>query len=280
MSRATTPPRQPAKKAATTRRRNAPAADSPKPFTTEQVREILELARNSGSVELKLSVPDESHRAAIRGLGLDPVEAEPRQVYFFDTPGLDLYRAGVVVRARRIRGGDADTVIKLRPVDPATVDAELRRSPSFKIEVDAMPGGYVCSASYKGNCTGKEVLDVTADALPLASLFSREQRAFYENHAPAGIGLDALTTMGPLFLLRAKHQPKDLARRIVVEMWLYPDGSRILEISTKCQPAEAFQAAAEFRTYVEGCGIPVAGRQQAKTKTALDYFAGKPGRRG
>ena len=28
----------------------------------------------------------------------------------------------VVVRARRIQGGDADTVIKLRPVDPSTIE--------------------------------------------------------------------------------------------------------------------------------------------------------------
>ena len=39
--------------------------------------------------------------------GVDPVEAQPRQTYFFDTPDLILNRAGVVVRARRIRGGDA-----------------------------------------------------------------------------------------------------------------------------------------------------------------------------
>ena len=33
-------------------------------------------------------------------------------------------------------------------------------------------------------------------------------------------------------------------------MWLYPDGSRILELSTKCAPAEAFQVAAETRAFL------------------------------
>jgi hypothetical protein len=32
---------------------------------------------------------------------------------------------------------------------------------------------------------------------------------------------------------------------MVVELWLYPDGTRILELSTKCAPSEAFQVAAE-----------------------------------
>jgi len=106
----------------------------------------------------------------------------------------------------------------------------------------------------------------------LHSLFSKEQRDFYAAHAPAGIPMDSLVTLGPLFLLRAKHQPKDFGRRIVVEMWLYPDGSRILEISTKCQPGEAFQAGAEFKAYLAACGIVLTGKQQAKTKSALEFF--------
>ena len=242
-------------------------------FSSEDVAKILELVKGSSSVEMKLSVPDAGHRAAIQGIRLDPVEAQPRQAFFFDTPDLALYKAGVVVRARRIQGGRADTVVKLRPVDPATIDAELRRSASFKVEVDVMPGGYVCSASYKGVCSGKDVLDVTAGTAGLRSLFSKEQREFYDAHAPAGIAMDSLVTLGPVFLLRAKHQPKDFGRRIVVEMWLYPDGSRVLEISTKCLPGEGFQAGAEFKAYLAACGIVMTGRQQAKTRMALEFFS-------
>lgn len=135
-----------------------------------------------------------------------------------------------------------------------------------------MPGGFVCSASFKGACTNKEVLDMTAGEIPLSSLFSKGQRAFYAAHAPAGLDMNSLTTMGPLFLLKAKHQPEDFDRRITTEMWLYPDGSRILEISTKCLPEEAFQAAIELKAYLTRCGISLAGAQEAKTRTALEYF--------
>jgi hypothetical protein len=106
-------------------------------------------------MELKVVVPVPTHRAVIESIGLDPVEAQPRQAYFFDTTKFDLNRAGVVVRARRIQGGRADTVIKLRPVEPSTIDPKLRRSENFKVELDAMPGGFVCSASLKGQCTGQ-----------------------------------------------------------------------------------------------------------------------------
>jgi type IV secretory pathway ATPase VirB11/archaellum biosynthesis ATPase len=65
-------------------------------------------------------------------------------VYFFDTPDLALDAAGVVVRARRIQNASGDTVLKLRPVVPDKIPDEVRRDAAFSIEVDAMPGGFVC----------------------------------------------------------------------------------------------------------------------------------------
>ena len=57
-------------------------------------------------------------------------------------------------------------------------------------------------------------------------------------------------------------------------MWLYPDGSRILELSTKCKPKEAFQVSAEARGFLTRHGVDLGGEQQTKTKTAMEYFAG------
>jgi hypothetical protein len=246
-----------------------------KPLSGEDMMKIVELGRGSNSIELKLSVPLTSHRATIKGIGLDPVEAQPRQAYFFDTPDLALNRAGVVVRARRIQGGTADTVIKLRPVDPSTIDPENRRSAAFKVEVDVMPGGFVCSASFKGVCSGQEVLDVSDGKLELRKIFSKEQRAFYDAHAPAGLTMDKLAILGPTFLLKARHQPKDFDRRITVEMWLYPDGERVLEISTKCLPDEAFKVGAAFKAFLAERGIALGAEQAPKTRTSLDFFSAK-----
>jgi hypothetical protein len=246
-----------------------------KPLSGEDIMKIVSLGRGSNSIELKLSVPLTSHRATIKGIGLDPVEAQPRQAYFFDTPDLALNRAGVVVRARRTQGGTADTVIKLRPVDPSNIDPEIRRSAAFKVELDVMPGGFVCSASFKGVCSGQEVLDVSDGTLALRKIFSKEQRAFYDAHAPAGITMDKLSILGPTFLLKARHQPKDFDRRITVEMWLYPDGVRVLEISTKCLPDETFKVGADFKAYLAARGIALGAEQVPKTRTSLDFFSAK-----
>ena len=246
-------------------------------LSSDEKLRALNLSRGSNSIELKLTVPASGHRATIKSLKLDPVEAEPRQAFFFDTPKLELFKAGVVVRARRIQGGRADTVIKLRPIDPEHLDDDARRSEGFKVELDVMPGGYVCSASFKGVCTGKEVLEMSAGKRKLSSLFSKAQRAFFAEHAPAHIKLDNLQIMGPVFLLRSKHKPKEFDRGVTVEMWLYPDGSRVLEVSAKCMPEEVFQVTAEFKAYLQHCKIPFSAVQEPKTRMALEFFSANPG---
>lgn len=242
-------------------------------LSAEEMLEVLELIKGSTSVELKLTVPDLSHGQAIKRLGFDPIEAEPRQTFFFDTPDLALNKAGVVVRARRSAGDKGDTVVKLRPVDPAKLDPDLRREHGFKIELDAMPGGYVCSASFKGICTAQEITGAKEGKVSLTSIFSRKQRAFYSAHAPADISMNDLVPLGPTFLLRARHFPKGYDRRVTVELWLYPDGSRILEISTKAKPEEAFQAAIQFRAFIVKCGIPLERQKVTKTSSALEFFS-------
>jgi hypothetical protein len=210
---------------------------------------------------------------------MDPLDGQIRQVFFLDTPQLALFEKGVVVRARRVQGKGDDSVVKLRPVVPAELSADLRELPGFGVEVDAMPGGYVCSASMKGK-PGPDVRKTVARGRSLRKLFSKHQRAFYADHAPDGVGLDDLSVLGPIFVLKLKFSPKHLDRRLVAELWPYPDGSRVLELSTKCAPSEAFQVAAEARAFLAECGISLTGEQQPKTRKALDFFsaelAGRP----
>jgi hypothetical protein len=242
-------------------------------FAGGNVSDVLALIRQAKTVELKLTIPDHSYRSTGRALGLDPLDAQLRQVFFFDTPDLALNAAGVVVRARRSQGGPDDTVIKLRPVVPSDLPAELRALPDFGVEVDAMPGGHVCSASYKAKLTKNHVRPASLGQRPISKLFTAGQRDFYAAHAPAGLDLDQLSILGPLNVLKLKHTPDDFGRKLAVELWLYPDGSRVLELSTKCAPNEAFQVAAESQAYLTDKGVDLDGEQATKTATALTFFA-------
>ncbi|HEU0239330.1 MAG TPA: hypothetical protein VFR11_08650 [Micromonosporaceae bacterium] len=238
---------------------------------------MLDLVRDADSVELKLTVPESAQRPTILSLGMDPLDAQIRQIFFFDTPALTLNRQGLVVRARRIQGKGDDSVVKLRPVVPAELPGALRSSPNFGVEVDALPGGFVCSGSMKGTPRNTDVRTATAGDRPLRKLFSKEQRQLFAAHAPDGITLDDLSVLGPLFVLKLKFKPDELARLMVAEMWLYPDGSRILELSTRCAPAEAFQVAAEARAFLASHDIDLSGEQQTKTQRALQFFASNLG---
>jgi hypothetical protein len=163
--------------------------------------------------------------------------------------------------------------VKLRPVVPKELPDELRARRDFVVEVDAMPGSFVCSASFKGQAKA-DVAETTAGKRPLSKLFSKPQRAFFAEHAPDGIGLDDLSVLGPVHALKLKVSPKGLGRRLAVELWFYPDGSRILELSTKCAPADWFEAVTTSRDHLASLGVSVSGEQSTKTRAALQYFAG------
>ena len=242
-------------------------------LTDEQLPELMGLLRGSDSVELKLTVPPAQQRAAVRELGLDALDAQIRQVFFFDTPDLALDKAGVVVRARRIQGRSGDSVIKLRPIDPEGVSKDVRRLSGFGVEVDAIPGGFVCSGRLKCGASSDEIHQVVLGERTLGKVYTKEQRALYSAHAPEGIELDDLAVLGPIFVLKLKWQPRDFARKMVAELWLYPNGDRIFELSTKCLPSEAFQVATETRVYLSENGIDLSGEQQTKTRTALEFFS-------
>jgi hypothetical protein len=136
-----------------------------------------------------------------------------------------------------------------------------------------MPGGYVCSGSMKHAMGPTEVRQAVTGAQPVHKLFSKEQRALYAAHAPEGIGLGDLSILGPVLVLKLKFAPEEYGRRLVAELWLYPDNSMLLELSTKCAPSEAFQIAAETRAFLTGHGIDLSGEQETKTKKALEFFS-------
>ena len=98
-----------------------------RPLLDDELEQMFTLIGGADSVELKLTVPESDQRSTVVALGMDPLDAELRQVYFFDTPDLALNKKGVVVRARRVQRKGGDSVVKLRPVVPSELPDEMRR---------------------------------------------------------------------------------------------------------------------------------------------------------
>lgn len=93
--------------------------------------------------------------------------------------------------------------------------------------------------------------------------------------------LQSLRVLGPVFVLKASfdadlgHDDTVPARWMVAELWLYPDGSMILELSLKCRPSEAFQVAAELRAWLVERGVSLGPAQQTKTRASHGYLAAR-----
>jgi hypothetical protein len=243
-------------------------------LSDQELSELVGLLEDVDTVELKLTVPLADRSRAADALGVDPLDAQIRQVFFFDTPDLALNQRGLVVRARRVQRREDDSVVKLRPVVPKELPKDVRLSPNFGVEVDALPDGtYVCSGSMKRRMDPTIVKAAVMGQKPLRKVFSKEQRALYAAHAPEGLELEDLAMLGPISVLKLKFAPKGLKQKLVAELWLYPDNSMLLELSTKCAPSETFQVGVETRTFLTQHGVDLSGEQETKTKKALAYFS-------
>ena len=242
-------------------------------LSLRQVSELQPLLVRVDSVELKVTVPENGRRSAIEALALDPLDARIRQVYFLDTPDLSLGAQGLVVRARRTQRRGGDSTVKRRPLDPGTVPAGLRTAAGFSTEIDVLPGGYVCSASLRSEVSNDRVLEVHRGHTRVRKLFSDAQRTFYAQALADGPDLDDLVVLGPVHVLKLKVRLPELDRRLVAEQWVFPDGSRTLELSARCAPEEAFSVAADVKACLAGRGVDLTGDQETKTQRAMATFA-------
>ncbi len=223
-------------------------------------------------VEIKVMVAPGHHGPAMTALGLDPLDTQIRQVYFFDTPDLSLHSRGIVLRVRRIQRQNADAVIKLRQTSPILIAARRRcRRPDFTVEVDALPGTVTWSAALTHDLDGEAVLAAVAGQVGLLTLFSRRQRNIL--HSMAGdVDVDRLRIFGPVTVAKLYAPGLCPGVRVAVEIWHYPDGTRTMEVSAKCRPSRAVQVATELTRVLTVRDVWLADVQQSKTHRSLTHF--------
>jgi hypothetical protein len=276
------PPRQPRDRVTreVAARRSDPALAAARNFwqlPDDELDRLLTLSVAADRVELKLTVPESAHDATCAALGVDFARGSAHRVYYLDTEDRALHRHGVVVRVRSAKRRADDSVIKLRPVNPGGIPAALRQSKRFVVEVDGMPGSYVFSGALKARLGVHDVERAMAERRPLRALFTKPQLKLLAAHLPRQAGVDDLTILGPVDVWRHKLVPEGLDRTLLVEQWTFPDGSRILELSTRCPPDATLRVAAQLAAVLGEHGIDLTGPQQTKTRATLDFFSTRPG---
>jgi hypothetical protein len=241
-----------------------------------ELDQLLTLSREADRVELKITVPGAAHDATCAALGVDFAGGTACQVYYLDTRDRALQRDGVVVRVRSTDRAADDSVIKLRPVSPGSIPAALRRSKRFVVEIDEMPGGYVCSGALKARLGVHDVEQAMARRRPLRALFSKPQLRLLAAHLPRQARIDDLAVFGPVDARRRKLVPDGLGRILLAEQWTFPDGSRILELSARCPPDAAVRVAARLAAVLRAYGVDLTAPQETKTHATLNFFSTRP----
>jgi len=225
------------------------------------------------AIEIKITIPDHQVEEALTRFSLTVDNDEERYIYFFDTPDLDLFKAGMIARARRIVGDEHDSTVKFRPVVPAEVSATWRAFDGFKLEADASESGVTKSASLTMPVAKGLIKQVVAGEQPVGKLFTKDQEVFLSAIGQQHIDYDALSVMGPLQAHRWKFEDAACPWPITAELWKRQDGARLMELSIKAPVAQAAVAIAGFMAFVAEIGAERDLEQQTKTRWALEHHA-------
>jgi hypothetical protein len=231
------------------------------------------------NIEIKATIPHHQITAALKRFKLTADNDEERFIYFFDTPALDLLKAGIITRARRVVGDAHDSTVKFRPIDPGKVGNKWRKFPDFKIEADASETSFVKSASFSMPVQKGHIKRVVANEKPIAAIFTPEQRKFIQSTANHKIDFESLVALGPLLAQRWKFQDPGCPWPITAELWKRDDGERLMEMSIKAPSAQAAAAMGGFMAFLAEVGAERDKGQLTKTRWALDHYASKlPGK--
>src|SRR5882757_10731675 len=229
------------------------------------------------SAELKFVVPQGKERVALEALGIDLQTAEVQQVYYVDTPDLALQSRGIVLRVRRRQGGDQDSAVKLRPAVPAELPHAWRAGAGCTVELDVVPGMSVCTATAKRVCRPGTLDAALTGERPLRELFSKRQQALVSRSGPDTIDWPSLRIFGPVDVLKVTISARQRGQHLVVQRWGYPDGSSLLELSTRVRPHDLHKRSIRFWTFLAELGFDVAGKQETKSTRTLALLAGMDG---
>jgi len=225
--------------------------------------------------EIKIYVSTAEQTLAFGALGLAGKKEQKREISYYDTLGLELYQAGLILRARDKKGKDDDSTVKLRPMDPAQVDPGWYDEEEFKCEEDRSGAKSVVSCSLTVE-QGEDEIDEVADGdRPVDKLFSNAQEALIDAYAAVEVPWQQLAVLGPVKVRRWTLKPDELdgafAHKVTVEEWQLPE--TVLELSIKVPRSEADAVQADFRTFVASLGLDPDTPPASKTRLALEHFA-------
>jgi hypothetical protein len=165
------------------------------------------------AVEIKVTIRPDQELRAERTMGVNENTADVRLLYFYDTPDLDLFKAGVVLRARLVRDDGDDSTVKVRPAELADVARDWRRVKGFKLEADWVGDRMICSASLTDRQQRGEIDEVAKGKRAINKLFSNDQERFLAEFYNNRVEFGKLRVLCPIRVLRWKPKHETFPSR-------------------------------------------------------------------
>jgi hypothetical protein len=222
-------------------------------------------AQERCAAEVKLLLSPAEVSAVVAALKL--AKETKGQVYFFDTPALDLLSKGVIVRLRQ--GANNDLTVKVRPPENKKFADPSAGREDFKCELDLTGDKAVQSYSIRSQYAGSQVPDAGQD---ISNMLSDGQRKLLKETT---ISID-WTRVKKVANIRStvwetkSQRPFD---KLTLEFWEWPVGS-ILELSTRVEADKGPPTLAELRRLANARGLAVSPSQRSKTSMVLETFSG------
>jgi hypothetical protein len=214
--------------------------------------------------EVKLLLSPAQVQSAVTSLNAG--KEKHSQIYFYDTPQLDLLARGLILRIRQ--GADDDLTVKLRPASEQQFSARTSGKEGFKCEGEVIDG--VERPSYS---VQSEYLAATAPQTgnELVSSLTKGQRQLLK---ASGIEVDWAPVRRIMDIQSTswKVPPQAQFEKLSLELWESPKG-KSLEISTKVSPDAGSNAYVELKNVAKRNHLELSSDQRSKTATALQSIS-------
>jgi hypothetical protein len=222
----------------------------------------------STPVDLRFPIRRGDDRAVLEALGADPLQADVRQISYFESDGLDLMRAGVCVRAtqnQRHRSGVAVGVSFDRHRDAVV---EAGRAAGVEVEVEVSSHGAASWCLLGTQLTEPRLRGLLNGRVSVTEVLTEPQRNLLEECLGGDVPIGAVQVLPAVHVLTRSYLPRGYSRRLAAESWFPPDSARCLALATRCRPSSAPQIVTQTRRFLTARGIHLE-TDEARTTTQV-----------
>jgi hypothetical protein len=234
-------------------------------------------------IEIKVNVAGEDAEWATRELGLAASDAKRRRIWFYEhvdgiggSGALPLFRRQVIVRVRRMSGGDGDITIKLRGTDLVLPEAWIGPAQGdgwkFKIEGDWTGQRHATAASLTVDVEDVNDVEDGAGAPDLEVLVTDRQVSFLHASLDLPIDVSALEGIGPIDARTWSPTTVGFDEDVAAERWRAGE-LEFLELSLRVNAARALDVQAAFERFLTDRRVRASSLEQTKTETVLRHLA-------